>query len=315
MGGMHVLEFAYFGADYVRTIVAIATSAQSSAWNISWGEAQRQSIFADRKYNDGYYHLDDPPACGLGAARMSALLTYRSRDSFECRFGRRKRDRQQVHECDDLSRRRRTMISGEEQHFLAHNEGHISVRGPRPNDDPPPAPHTHPSGDAKVLEHAERRLATIYSAQSYLRYQSEKFIKRFDANCYIAITHKLDTHDVARDRASNMQAALAMIQQPALIIGIKSDGLFTYREQCELADMIPNGHLKTVHSPEGHDGFLLEHDQINLFLTEFIQRELSHIRSTQAAVQFKESRSKAYHTTGSMLSTWGMGARAKCTSK
>lgn len=50
MGGMLVLEFAYFGPEYVRCIVPIATSARHSAWCISWGEAQRQSIYSDPKY-------------------------------------------------------------------------------------------------------------------------------------------------------------------------------------------------------------------------------------------------------------------------
>lgn len=50
MGGMQVLEWAYFGRDYVRAIVPLATSARHSAWCISWGEAQRQSISADPKY-------------------------------------------------------------------------------------------------------------------------------------------------------------------------------------------------------------------------------------------------------------------------
>jgi homoserine O-acetyltransferase len=50
MGGMLTLEWAYFGKEYVRTIVALATSARHSAWCISWGEAQRQSISVDPKY-------------------------------------------------------------------------------------------------------------------------------------------------------------------------------------------------------------------------------------------------------------------------
>ena len=50
MGGMNVLEWAFFGPEYVRSIVPMATSARHSAWCISWGEAQRQSIYADPKY-------------------------------------------------------------------------------------------------------------------------------------------------------------------------------------------------------------------------------------------------------------------------
>src|SRR5271170_4030066 len=50
MGGMNVLEWAYFGPEYVKAIVPMATSARHSAWCISWGGAQRQSIYADPKY-------------------------------------------------------------------------------------------------------------------------------------------------------------------------------------------------------------------------------------------------------------------------
>ena len=50
MGGMNVLEWAYYGPEYVKSIVPMATSARHSAWCISWGEAQRQSIYTDPKY-------------------------------------------------------------------------------------------------------------------------------------------------------------------------------------------------------------------------------------------------------------------------
>src|SRR6266404_4196393 len=88
MGGMTVLEWPLCTEKgYVRHIIPIATSARHSAWCISWGEAQRQSIYSDPGYQDGYYTAQ--PTSGLAAARMAALLTYRSRDSFENRFGRR----------------------------------------------------------------------------------------------------------------------------------------------------------------------------------------------------------------------------------
>lgn len=51
MGGMLVLEFAYFGKDYVKSIVPISTSASYSAWGIGWGEMQRQCILGDPKYS------------------------------------------------------------------------------------------------------------------------------------------------------------------------------------------------------------------------------------------------------------------------
>ena len=98
MGGMTCLEYPLnTPPGFVRSIVPLATSARHSAWCISWGEAQRQSIYSDPDYKDGYYFetadgeidLVHQPNRGLAAARMAALLTYRSRDSFESRFGRR----------------------------------------------------------------------------------------------------------------------------------------------------------------------------------------------------------------------------------
>ncbi|EHA22335.1 homoserine O-acetyltransferase [Aspergillus awamori] len=294
MGGMLTLEYAYFGKDYVRAIVPIATSPRHSAWCISWGEAQRQSIYSDPKYEDGYYPFDDPPATGLGAARMSALLTYRSRNSFESRFGRN---------VPDPSKRQ--TINGQErsptppnEHWAIHNDGHKSGRSsPGPQSD---AQHSEVqfqdpqfSGAktfSKTIETngSQKRLPTYFSAQSYLRYQGEKFVKRFDANCYIAITRKLDTHDVSRHRASPsaenpVREALSQIQQPALVLGIESDGLFTFDEQKEIAAGIPDSRLKRIESPEGHDAFLLQFEQVNRYILEFFREVLPDIMSKAPA--------------------------------
>ena len=89
LGGMQALEWAAMYPDLVESIVPIATSGRHSAWAIGWSEAQRQSIFADPLYAGGRYDPERPPAAGLAAARMAAMVSYRSRPSFERRFGRR----------------------------------------------------------------------------------------------------------------------------------------------------------------------------------------------------------------------------------
>jgi homoserine O-acetyltransferase len=297
MGGMLALEYAFFGKGYVRSIVPIATSSRHSAWGISWGEAQRQSIYSDPKYEDGYYSFDDPPATGLGAARMAALLTYRSRNSFEARFGRNVPDPSKRQNINGTSR----LPTPPNEHLAVHNDGHKSTRpSPTPNDmelartpasefefmDPqfngatvfsaPSTPSSTASGEIT------KRPTTYFSAQSYLRYQGEKFVKRFDSNCYIAITRKLDTHDISRDRVdpsskTPVKDALSKIQQPALVIGIESDGLFTFAEQEEIADGIPDSRLKTIDSPEGHDAFLLQFEQVNRHILRFFREILPDI--------------------------------------
>ena len=123
----------------------------------------------------------------------------------------------------------------------------------------------------------QKRTAHFFSAQSYLRYQGTKFVGRFDANCYIAITRKLDTHDVSRGRTDTVKEALSQIRQPALVLGIESDGLFTIDEQREIADGIPNATLGKIESPEGHDAFLLQFEQVNTYLLDFFRTVLPEI--------------------------------------
>ncbi|MFL5261810.1 MAG: homoserine O-acetyltransferase, partial [Anaeromyxobacteraceae bacterium] len=89
LGGMQVLEWALLYPELVEAIAPIATSARHSAWAIGLSEGQRQAIYADPRWRGGRYDLADPPAGGLAAARMMAMCMYRSKSSFDERFGRR----------------------------------------------------------------------------------------------------------------------------------------------------------------------------------------------------------------------------------
>lgn len=252
MGGMAVLEWPLCTpSGYVRHVIPLATSARHSAWCISWGEAQRQSIYSDPLYDDGYYVAQ--PATGLAAARMSALLTYRSRDSFETRFGRK------------------FQISG-------------PPSSPPPTQDSSISSHNDGHRNAKSRDGTQSPTPQIFSAQSYLRYQGDKFTARFDANCYIHITRKMDTHDVSRGRrlpgeaeSNALARVLSTLPPRALVMGIESDGLFTSTEQREIATHIPDAELILIPSPDGHDGFLLEFEQINTHILKFLQREFPEI--------------------------------------
>jgi homoserine O-acetyltransferase/O-succinyltransferase len=266
MGGMAVLEWPLCTPPgYVKHIIPLATSARHSAWCISWGEAQRQSIYSDPSYQDGFYTTQ--PASGLAAARMSALLTYRSRDSFENRFGRKPQLATGVVTPPDSPK-----LSQADKALAAHNDGHKNAK-PRVNSSPT-------LDEEKFLDMTETpapRLP-IFSAQSYLRYQGDKFTSRFDANCYIHITRKMDTHDVARGRTHDLDSSVALakalskIPPGSLVISIATDGLFTTTEQHELAAHIPGAELVVIPSPDGHDGFLLEFEQINRHVLRFLKR-------------------------------------------
>lgn len=165
MGGMQVLEWSFFG-DFVKNIVPIATSGRHSAWCISWylnliginnrGEAQRQSIYSDPKYRNGSYEMTNPPGSGLSAARMTAMLTYRSRNSFEARFGRKTMARQ-----IDICSTKEEAVHNEGSKFRSETQDLISIKGL--------ALSTKKQESEVTLNEEEEKEFTLYSAQSYLR--------------------------------------------------------------------------------------------------------------------------------------------------
>ncbi|MFN1834702.1 homoserine O-acetyltransferase [Balneola sp. MJW-20] len=87
MGGMTALEFALMD-QRVRSAVLIAMGKAHSPWAIGISHAQRKALYADSKWNDGYYDPSDPPVSGLAAARAMAMITYRCPHNYEEKFGR-----------------------------------------------------------------------------------------------------------------------------------------------------------------------------------------------------------------------------------
>lgn len=91
MGGMQAIEWAVTYPNRVGGLVALATAAAASAQQIAWSLAGRASVLADSGYNGGDYYDADPgrgPHAGLIAARMVAMIHYRSDGEFARRFDR-----------------------------------------------------------------------------------------------------------------------------------------------------------------------------------------------------------------------------------
>ncbi len=108
-----------------------------------------------------------------------------------------------------------------------------------------------------------------FRASSYIQYQGEKFIKRFNALSYYYLSKCLDTHNVGRVRGG-VQKALEKITIPTLVIGIDSDLLIPPALQEEMVAYLPNGIYKKIKSEFGHDGFLVETEKISSLISEFL---------------------------------------------
>jgi homoserine O-acetyltransferase len=110
-----------------------------------------------------------------------------------------------------------------------------------------------------------------YRAASYQRHQGEKFVRRFDAYSYWSITEAFDSHDVGRGRGG-VEAALARIECPAMVVAISSDIIIPPSEQQALAGALPRARMQIIESAFGHDGFLVESDKLNEIIKPFIEK-------------------------------------------
>ena len=97
-----------------------------------------------------------------------------------------------------------------------------------------------------------------YKASSYINYQGDKLVQRFNAYSYWLLTKSMDSHHLARGRGGNLETVLQGIKQRTLIIGISSDILCPLVEQHFLAAHIPNTTMIEIDSDYGHDGFMVE---------------------------------------------------------
>ncbi|MEM1055616.1 MAG: homoserine O-acetyltransferase [Bacteroidota bacterium] len=112
-----------------------------------------------------------------------------------------------------------------------------------------------------------------FDVASYLRYQGEKLVDRFDAAGYVALTRTMDSHDAAR--GLSLEDGLSDLTVPAFVLGIDSDVLYPLHEQEALAAALPDAALGVISSPHGHDAFLVAFDEMTACLAPWLARHLA----------------------------------------
>lgn len=111
-----------------------------------------------------------------------------------------------------------------------------------------------------------------FKASSYIHYQGDKLVNRFNAYSYWTLSKAMDTHHIGRERAANAETVLQNIAQPTLLIGISSDILCPPEEQKYLAAHLPSCTYAEIDSQYGHDGFLIETERISFLLKKWMQQ-------------------------------------------
>ncbi|MBS1600598.1 MAG: homoserine O-acetyltransferase [Bacteroidetes bacterium] len=116
-----------------------------------------------------------------------------------------------------------------------------------------------------------------YKASSYVNYQGDKLVNRFNAYSYWLLTKAMDSHHLARGRNKKLESILDEIKQTTLIIGIDSDILCPLHEQRFIAAHLPNSTLIEIDSAYGHDGFMVEAEKISAHLSEWLRVEVGGV--------------------------------------
>ena len=99
-----------------------------------------------------------------------------------------------------------------------------------------------------------------FEVESYLRYQGDSFVRRFDANSYLYITKAMDYFDLTGPGRSLIQA-FQDVRAEFLVLSISSDWLFPTYQAKEIVRALKALGLPTtfleLDSPHGHDSFFL----------------------------------------------------------
>ena len=118
--------------------------------------------------------------------------------------------------------------------------------------------------------------AADFAVESYLRHQADKFVRRFDANAYLALSHALTRFDLARRHGGgDLGAAVRRFRCRTLLLSFTSDWLYPSDDSRRLAAALrlagrPVRH-EDISTRYGHDSFLLEAARMTPVIRSFLQ--------------------------------------------
>jgi homoserine O-acetyltransferase len=112
-----------------------------------------------------------------------------------------------------------------------------------------------------------------FEVESYLKYQGQSFVERFDANSYLYITRAMDYFDLAAKYGS-VEAAFRSVLARFLVIAFSSDWLYPPYQSKQIVSALRASKLHFAYyeipSNYGHDAFLLERERISRVISDFL---------------------------------------------
>jgi homoserine O-acetyltransferase len=125
-----------------------------------------------------------------------------------------------------------------------------------------------------------------FEVETYLAYQGQRFVERFDADTYLFLTKAMDYFDLAGDSGS-LADALSETRARWLVLSFSSDWLFPTYQSLELVDALTAVDAEVsfveIPSPYGHDAFLLEPEAQDALVVPFLDVALAENRAAVAS--------------------------------
>jgi len=112
-----------------------------------------------------------------------------------------------------------------------------------------------------------------FEVESYLRYQGQAFVSRFDANTYLYLTKALDRFDLYGPENS-LDRSLANVVSRGLVVGFTSDWLYPPKGNREIVESLlrlgKDATYVELEVDSGHDSFLLRSPKLDALVRNFL---------------------------------------------
>jgi len=141
--------------------------------------------------------------------------------------------------------------------------------------------------DRDVLAY-DLKQETEFQIESYLHYQGQRFVERFDANSYVLLTKAMDYFNLEATHGP-LTEVLGKTEARFLVVSYDTDWLFPTGQSMEIVRALISArrHVTSVElpSPHGHDAFLIESELPKLadMVVPFLARALDDMRRAGAA--------------------------------
>lgn len=125
-----------------------------------------------------------------------------------------------------------------------------------------------------------------FVVETYLQYQADRFIGKYDPNCYLYLSRAIDRFNLACSEKPDLADAFSgMGLGRALVIGASSDMLFPIHQQREIASGLADAGISTqlvvVDTIQGHDAFLTD----TTLFAPAMRRFLNEVRVAPALME------------------------------